>query len=244
LWATGGGLDRWDNPTGAQVAAGVALGLVLPFLTAAAEASIVRRPQPFIDAQLVAADDAARAASAAPAATVALLLTAVALGPITPRLSRHSWAWGSLQPGSDLVHMQIRVTNDAWASTELVGGGESVPGLRLVATTVARGDAAALPEAADLAAHLERDEAIVPDRSVSLGPGDQATPAVVWQVTDCASVPADPGPVPVRLRTPLGLTRTVDGPSGLGVDELGADVSWTVELARDACGQTGDGHEP
>jgi hypothetical protein len=180
-------------------------------------------------------------ASAALAATLALLLTAVAFGLITPRMSRDSWAWGVPASGSDLVRMQIRVTNDAWASTELVGGGESVPGLRLVATTVAPGGAAALPEAADLAAHLERDEAIVPDGSVSLGPGNQATLTVVWQVTDCASVPADPGPVPDRLRTPLGLTRTVDGPSGLGVDELGADVPWTVELARDVCGQTGDG---
>jgi hypothetical protein len=134
--------------------------------------------------------------------------------------------------------MAVRMTNDAWASTELAGGGESAPGLRLVATTVATGDDAVFPDAADLAAGLERDDPIAPDGPVSFGHGETATLTLVWQVTDCAVVPAHAGPIPVRLRTPLGLSRSVDGP-----DDLGIDTPWTVAVARDVCGQPGDAPE-
>ncbi len=74
---TGSGLDDDGGPSAGDVATGAALALLLPVLTAAAEAWIVRRPQPFTDVQLVAADDAARAAStrrlAAMACCIALL---------------------------------------------------------------------------------------------------------------------------------------------------------------------------
>jgi hypothetical protein len=177
-------------------------------------------------------------ASAALVATAGLLLVSVALGLFAPRASTDSWAWAALRPESDLVHMAVRMTNDAWASTELAGGGESAPGLRLVATTVATGDDAVSPDAADLAAGLERDDPIAPDGPVSFGHGETATLTLVWQVTDCAVVPAHAGPIPVRLRTPLGLSRSVDGP-----DDLGIDTPWTVAVARDVCGQPGDAPE-
>jgi hypothetical protein len=139
-------------------------------------------------------------ASAALVATAGLLLVSVALGLFAPRVSTDSWAWGALRPESDLVHMQVRMTNDAWASTELAGGGESVPGLRLVASTVASGDDAVFPDAADVAAGLERDDPIVPDGPVSFGHGETATLTLVWQVTDCAVVPSHAGPIPSACR--------------------------------------------
>jgi hypothetical protein len=109
---TGGGLDRWDNPTGAEVAAGVALALVLPALTAAAEAWIVRRPQPFTDAQLVAADDGARAASAR---RIAAMACCIALLGLAGGLTRYSGAFNGPIDGVVAVAVVTCLVLAAWS---------------------------------------------------------------------------------------------------------------------------------
>ncbi len=176
-------------------------------------------------------------ASAILSVTLVVLVVAVMFGLITPRVGTTSWSWGTAPGGPALVDVQMRLDNDAWADAQLLGGGESLPGMRLVATTTAPGDVAVLPDAAEMATHLAQDDPIVPAGAVGIGPGESATLTVVWQVTDCASVPADPPPIPLRLRTPLGLDRTLDGPAELGAD----DVPWTLEVVRAVCGGTGGG---
>ncbi len=53
----------WPNPTRSEVATAVAVAVAVPALVALACRWIVRRPQPLVDPDLVAADDAVRAAS-------------------------------------------------------------------------------------------------------------------------------------------------------------------------------------
>lgn len=84
----------WPNPTAQEVTAGVAVAALVPILVLLACRWMVRRPQPYVDARLVAADDAARTASvrrtAAMGCVVALFNLAGALERYTHTLAGYS----------------------------------------------------------------------------------------------------------------------------------------------------------
>ncbi len=179
-------------------------------------------------------------------AVVVLLSMSALFGLVTPRVAtREQVDSGLLRGSDDLVYAQMVVTNSAYADAELVGAGESVPGLRLTVVSMARGE----PGEDDLvpAAPSQSDDH---PASVTLGHGDHATVSLLWQVTDCDEVSVRPPEIPVRLRTPLGLTRTVRAttasnllgeiPAGTytasNANELvGRGSGWAVWLAHPVC---------
>ncbi|HEV7760105.1 MAG TPA: hypothetical protein VGO78_13985, partial [Acidimicrobiales bacterium] len=115
--------------------------------------------------------------------------------------------WGA-EPGSaDQVYLTFDLTNEAHAAVRLRSAGTSLRGLELVAA----------------------------GRPVTLGSGETASITLRYRVTDCGQVPAEPAPIPLVLRTPLGLTRTVDGPDSLTQDQYGAPVPWTRDLLSHSC---------
>ena len=77
--AGGAGPSRADGPT---IVAGVAFALLVPLLVSGAQRWILRRPQPLVGPELVAADDAVRAASVRNLAALgsALVLLGLAAG--------------------------------------------------------------------------------------------------------------------------------------------------------------------
>jgi hypothetical protein len=77
----------WPNPTSRDVAAGVVVAALVPLLVTLACRWIVQRPQPYIDATLVAADDAARTASVRRVAAMGCL---VALFNLAGALERYT----------------------------------------------------------------------------------------------------------------------------------------------------------
>ena len=134
---------------------------------------------------------------------------------------------GTVPGTTDRVFVQVTITNDAYAPAELIGVTESPPGLDFVAASVTAGDPP--PVTTDLAGGE-------PTAPVTLGHGETAMVTVVWQVTDCRRLPVDDRDLVVWLRTPLGLTRTVDATIP---DDLGAPASWAAEVAEHACAAGG-----
>jgi hypothetical protein len=96
-------------------------------------------------------------------------------GAVSPRLvwSQDSAYAFSFGPGGP-VTASVNVTNSGWVPLTLVGVGRSGPGLELA-----------------------RVEGILP---ITLGPGDATTFILTYRITDCAAVPHDPWPVPVRVK--------------------------------------------
>lgn len=168
-----------------------------------------------------------RWASAPLALTVGLLVTSILFGLLAPRVSVDGSAWGLFPGTTDRVFVQITVTNHAYAPAQLAGVTESPPGLELVSTSVTPGDPP--PVTTDLAI----DDPTAP---LALGHGESATVTVVWEVTDCRHLPADDRDLPVRLRTPLGLARTV---GATFPDASGATGAWAVEVAGYVCAPEG-----
>lgn len=162
------------------------------------------------------------------AAVVALAVAVGALwwsGLVLPRLA---WPAGSggygWSTGPDVVRHDVMIRNEGWTPVEVLGLGRGGAGLRLVEV---RG--------------------VFP---TTLRPGQTMEAAVVYRVTDCAAVTADPWPVPVRVRRPWGIytayvslpTQTSPAaPEGLR-SYTGRDpyaVEWQRALADASCAYPG-----
>ena len=115
---------------------------------------------------------------------------------------------------------EVPVVNRGRRPIDVLGVGRSGPGLQLDAV---RGT---LPS--------------------TLHPGESLTVTLVYRVTDCTAVPADPWPVPVRVKRPWGrYTAYLELPAGTSPDApdgmrnfVGRDpyaVEWQRALADLAC---------
>jgi len=159
---------------------------------------------------------------------VVAVIAAVGIGAVwrtgvfEPRLehNRHAGRWASASPVPErTIERSVTVINRGWVPLTIVGAGRDGPGLELT------GVQAAFP--------------------VTLGRGEEVEFAVAYRVTDCAAVPREPWPVPVRVRMWYG-ERTVEvelptesGPDApdayqyTGPDPYG--VEWQWWLADLAC---------
>lgn len=138
----------------------------------------------------------------------ALLGTALtgALAPqVYPEVSPGpAWAGGG--------RVEVEVRNEAVASTRLVDAGEDVPGLDLVGVEVATPDGGR--------SELGPEGVVIPG-------GGRATVVLAYDVTDCGlAALASSHRVPLRFRTPLGLTRTLE------VRHAGV---WANPMAESSC---------
>lgn len=163
-------------------------------------------------------------AAAVVVVAVAVLGVSYAFGLLTPRVgSGGGFSAGPLSVDDRTVAARFAVTNRAYADTRLLSVGSAVPGLRVVGSTIT-------PSA---------DAVSLPDGAVVLGHGDAASVEVVWQVIDCGRIPADPPPILLEMRTPVGLPRTIDfHEATIWLDDLHADGAtdgWAQSLARGVC---------
>jgi hypothetical protein len=127
-------------------------------------------------------------------ASVLLLLGAALTGAVAPQVRPEALPPGPAWAGGGQV--EIEVTNEAVTSTRLVGAGEAVPGLDLVGVDVAAPDGSR--------SQLGPDGLVIPGHG-------RATVVLAYTVTDCGlAALASSDPIPVRFRTPLGLTRTLE----------------------------------
>jgi len=119
--------------------------------------------------------------SLAGAIALALLFGLVWQSGLTvPRLSwtpNSGYGYGG-SPRNRTVEYEVRISNRGWTSVEVVGLGRSGPGFEL------RSVRAQLP--------------------TTLRPGENMDATLLYQVTDCAAVPADEWPVPVTVRRTWG----------------------------------------
>lgn len=139
---------------------------------------------------------------------VALAATAGVLwwsGLILPPLSWHPESgWGS-STSPDLVTHDVVIVNRGWTTVEVLGIGRSGAGFQLVEV---RG---AFP--------------------TTLRSGRTMRAELVYRVTDCAAVTADPWPVPVRAKRPWGTyTRYVQLPTQTS---RSAPQGWRTYTGRD-----------
>jgi hypothetical protein len=146
------------------------------------------------------------------------MLTSIWFGALTPRVDATPREWG-VEVGSSPAepYVVLDVTNDAHAPVRLVAAGESLPGLELTS------------------AELTTGERLSDRHTVTLDPGDRVSVTLRYRVTSCADVRAVPPPIPLVLRTPVGLTRTVDGPRSLAPEGSVSLVAWTHELVSRSC---------
>src|SRR5690606_9122870 len=140
-------------------------------------------------------------------------------GLVVPRVSwSDSLGWGS-SASPDQVSHEVVVENKGWTPVEVLGMGRSGAGLELLEV---RGTFPTTLEA-----------------------GQIMRVEVVYRVTDCAAVTADPWPVPVRVQRPWGVhTSYVQLPHQTSWDAPGAysytgrdpyAVEWQRWLADRAC---------
>jgi len=119
--------------------------------------------------------------SLAGAVAVAVLAGLVWQSGLTvPRLSwtpNSGYGWSS-STLDRTIEFEIRISNRGWSTVEVLGLGRSGPGFEL------RSVRAPLP--------------------TTLRPGEDMDAVLVYQVTDCAAVPADEWPVPVTIRRTWG----------------------------------------
>ena len=154
-----------------------------------------------------------RRAAAAIVAIAALAVASIWFGALSPRVDVRASGWSTEVGDDGRAYVELEVHNDAHAAVRLRAAGESLPGLELVATERASG------------------ERLGHGDSVELGPGETATVTLRYRLTDCDRVPDDPPAIPVTLRTPLGVDRTVDGPDGLSYETVdGVTRRWTEDL--------------
>lgn len=99
-------------------------------------------------------------------------------GVIAPRLEWPRNAGIGFEAGQRHIRYQLTIVNQGWTTETITGYGRSGPGLHL------------------LAVHAPPD--------VRLALGDTVDIAIEYEVTDCAAVPADPWPVPVRVHRVWG----------------------------------------
>jgi hypothetical protein len=114
------------------------------------------------------------------------------------------------------------VVNDGWVSITVLGIGRDMPGMRLIGV-----------------------EGQFPS---TLAPGQSASFAVNYRITDCEAVSADEWPVPVRVRRWWGeQTDYVDlPPQAMDVPDTvyylgdgGHEAQWQYNLASIACAHPG-----
>lgn len=136
--------------------------------------------------------------AAAVVGATALSLAAVWSGAFAPMVSQTSSGQGPMWSGEMLV-VSVHLENEAVVGTRIVAAGRSTPGAELVGVAVTPGDRDVVPEAGST----------LPDGGVVL-PGGRGADVVLRYEVDCARLAAAAMTVPVRFRTPAGLTRTID----------------------------------
>jgi hypothetical protein len=141
----------------------------------------------------------------------AALVASIWFGALTPLVDVEVGSWTSEAVGDNGATLVLEVSNEAHAGVRLVSAGGPLPGLEPIATELGSG------------------ERLGDGNSIVLDPGETARVTLRYRVTDCAALPGDPPAIPLVLRTPLGLTRTVTADV---VDDLvGGDTSrWTDDL--------------
>jgi hypothetical protein len=141
-------------------------------------------------------------------------------GALLPRVGwPHGAAWGSgVHPGS--IEQVVVIANQGLFPVEVVGIGRSGAGLRLARVFV----------------HFP----------ITLEPGQRLNVVLVFEVTDCAAVTAEPWPVPVRVKrfwgtqtryVPVPTSTSLDAPEGFR-SYTGRDpyaVEWQRGLADESC---------
>ena len=143
------------------------------------------------------------------ASAIRLASVSTWFGALSPQLDVRAAGW---VVGPETATVTLDVRNEGHAGVRLVSAGGSLPGLELTGT------------------ELGPDRPLEGD-GVELDPGEDLSVTLRYRVTDCERVPHNPPAIPLVARTPLGLTRTVDGPdelSGLTIDDV--TLSWTQEL--------------
>jgi hypothetical protein len=105
--------DRWPNPTAVDVAAGIVVGVAVPVTIVVVARWIARRPQPFVDPGLVAADDAVRRASVR---RIAALGCCIALLDLAGGAQRYAGAFnGPIDPAvAVVIGACVVLTGMAW----------------------------------------------------------------------------------------------------------------------------------
>jgi hypothetical protein len=115
---------------------------------------------------------------------------------------------------ADLVEIQFELTNQAHTDARLVDVGESLPGMDRQEPQISS----------------TQDGPPDNERHMAAG-GGKLWVTLQYRVTDCAAVPHDPPAIPLTVRTPVGLRRTI-----AGIDDLGQDYApWTTELVASTC---------
>ncbi|HSI92315.1 MAG TPA: hypothetical protein VK925_02395 [Jiangellaceae bacterium] len=110
------------------------------------------------------------------AAAFVAVMTVVLTGLVVPRLANAGgWGYG-YDEDTWLVHQEFGVRNDGSFPVDIIDVGRDGPGLAL----------------ADVSYPLRVE------------PGESASVEARYEVTDCAAVPREPWPVPVRMARPWG----------------------------------------
>jgi hypothetical protein len=107
----------------------------------------------------------------------AAVMATVLAGLVIPRLSATGTAGYGYEHDTPSMHYEFEIRNSGWAAVEVVGVGRDGPGLDLVSSSGA---------------------------GTRIGGGEHASLGLRYDVTDCAAVPAEPWPVPVRIARPWG----------------------------------------
>ena len=117
--------------------------------------------------------------SLAGAVALALLVGAVWQSGLTvPRLAwtpDSGYGWSTQDR---TIEFEVRIANRGWTPVDIIGIGRSGPGFEL--------------------------RAIRAELPTTLRPGEDLDAVLLYQVTDCAAVPADEWPVPVTVRRTWG----------------------------------------
>jgi hypothetical protein len=111
-----------------------------------------------------------------------LVITGEALwlsGAVVPQVSWSLWSVKVTDPVSDVVGVDVEITNEGWASLTIAGVGRSGPGLDLV-----------------------RTDGRFP---VRVRPAHGVRVVLYYRVTDCGRAPVDTSPVAVRVRRSRGV---------------------------------------
>jgi hypothetical protein len=151
-------------------------------------------------------------------------------GVVRPNLELAADAGYQATVSSDtkIITRTVTVRNGGWTTVHVTGVGQDGPGLRLLGP--------ADPGGPTKSSHVPGTPP-----PLDLHPGQIATMAVVYRVTDCAAVPSGPFPVTVRVDEPWG-TQTINiflppiyvGPSGYAVNP--PMTEWQKAMADQACG--------
>lgn len=149
-------------------------------------------------------------------------LVAIYFGLGAPRMKVRPAVWdGGRELGSP-VSLQVELTNQAHSDLTVVSAGEPVPGLAF--------------DGYELTGRQDGS----PDGTSRLaGGGGQLWLTLNYRITDCATVRGEGPAVPVRVRTALGLERTITAQQSL--NELSTGGSWTMALIQRQCDITFEG---